>query len=503
MHDEDVRRIRDHRHRREILHRIERQRRIDARADRERTDVGEQQRVAIGRGLGDDLRADVAVGAGLVLDDDRLAPRFRELLADRAREDVRRAARRVRHDDADRLCGIGLRVRRRCKRRRHAEQDDGNHVLDHLFLHESAAPSARRHFCRVPAFVNGSRDGRLRRDCVYWFFRVSATLPDRARARARERRARASRGPLAARAVGDLVPAARAVGDDQRVGVGRRAPPAAATAPPSHRHVVVRGLVAEAAGHAAAARLDDVDARAPGTSRSTSTRRRHRVERLLMAMAVQQRARLRQRREAAAAAGPPRARARGTPRSASRGRASSLRRVAEAHAPGIRRAATAGTTARARRSARRARRAGASAAIRRRASRLRLVDEPRGEDTCGRSTAVARLARRRARDRDAIARRAQHAQAPRAHSPARSSCVNVSTNSTTSASSRSVVAAHVAQERVAAPARQRAPRGEAEPPLGEPREPRPAIAQVEEPRQRAPPTAPSAAACAISALLAA
>ena len=37
--------------------------RVDARADRERADVGEQHRVAVGRALRDELRADVAVRA--------------------------------------------------------------------------------------------------------------------------------------------------------------------------------------------------------------------------------------------------------------------------------------------------------------------------------------------------------------------------------------------------------------------------------------------------------
>ena len=112
MHREHVRRIRNHHHRREVLRRIERQLRIDARADDQAAEVGEQQRVAVGRALRDEIGADVAVRAGLVLDDHRLAPDLGELRADLAREDVGGAAGRVRHDEADRLRWIGLRLNR-------------------------------------------------------------------------------------------------------------------------------------------------------------------------------------------------------------------------------------------------------------------------------------------------------------------------------------------------------------------------------------------------------
>ncbi len=100
----------------------------------------------------------------------------------------------------------------------------------------------------------------------------------------------------AAREIGDLVPAARAVGDDQRVrrrgAHGRqerqlRHP---------HRHVVVRGVVAEASRHAATARFDQLDRKA-GHEAEHRLRRRYRVEGLLVAMRVQQRAFLRQRGE--------------------------------------------------------------------------------------------------------------------------------------------------------------------------------------------------------------
>ena len=58
-----------------------------------------EDRVAVGLRLGDDVGADVAAGARVILDHHRLAPLARQLLADEARGDVRRAARGERHDD--------------------------------------------------------------------------------------------------------------------------------------------------------------------------------------------------------------------------------------------------------------------------------------------------------------------------------------------------------------------------------------------------------------------
>ena len=58
------------------------------------------------------LRADVAAGAGLVLDHDRLVPALAQLLADDARQHVDAGAGRERHDDEDRAVGKPL-----CERR--------------------------------------------------------------------------------------------------------------------------------------------------------------------------------------------------------------------------------------------------------------------------------------------------------------------------------------------------------------------------------------------------
>src|SRR3990167_6353797 len=51
---------------------------------------------------------EVAVGAGAVFNNDGLLERFGQRLADGAADDVRRAARWVRHDQADRFGRPGL-----------------------------------------------------------------------------------------------------------------------------------------------------------------------------------------------------------------------------------------------------------------------------------------------------------------------------------------------------------------------------------------------------------
>ena len=74
-----------------------------------RADVAHHQRVAVGRGARRGLRADDAAAAALVLDDDRLAQRLGEALADLRADEVDAAAGLHRRDDLDRLGGIGLR----------------------------------------------------------------------------------------------------------------------------------------------------------------------------------------------------------------------------------------------------------------------------------------------------------------------------------------------------------------------------------------------------------
>ena len=65
----------------------------------------EQEGVAVRRGFRRGVAADDAAGAATVLDHDLLPERLAELRREQARDRVGAAARRVGHDDADRLGG--------------------------------------------------------------------------------------------------------------------------------------------------------------------------------------------------------------------------------------------------------------------------------------------------------------------------------------------------------------------------------------------------------------
>jgi hypothetical protein len=81
------------RDRRKILERIVGELAVEERIHDERAVDRHQQRVAIGRGLGDGLGADDGVGARPVVDDDLLAQIFAHLLAHEAAEEIGGAAR--------------------------------------------------------------------------------------------------------------------------------------------------------------------------------------------------------------------------------------------------------------------------------------------------------------------------------------------------------------------------------------------------------------------------
>jgi hypothetical protein len=67
--------------------------------DRVGRDGRHDGRIAVRSGLRHELDPQVAAGARAVVDDDLLAPRLGELLADRAREQIRGADGREGHDD--------------------------------------------------------------------------------------------------------------------------------------------------------------------------------------------------------------------------------------------------------------------------------------------------------------------------------------------------------------------------------------------------------------------
>jgi hypothetical protein len=67
--------------------------------------------------------ADVAAGAGAVLDDHRLANLLAQLVGEQPRHDVGGAARGERRNEADRLGRVGLGVRGAAQRERASKQE--------------------------------------------------------------------------------------------------------------------------------------------------------------------------------------------------------------------------------------------------------------------------------------------------------------------------------------------------------------------------------------------
>ena len=109
VHGEHVGDLAEQRDRREGGRRVVRHLLVEELVGDGGADRAEQQRVAVGRRLGDQLRADIAAGAALVLDHDIGAPGVLQMLGGDAAQQVGRAGGRERHDHADRLAGIGLR----------------------------------------------------------------------------------------------------------------------------------------------------------------------------------------------------------------------------------------------------------------------------------------------------------------------------------------------------------------------------------------------------------
>ena len=112
--DQHHRVARHERDRGEAAHRVVRQLCEQRRVDRERVERHQQQRVAVGRGLGDELGADHLARADAVLHHHRLLPCRGQLLAHHARRDVDRPARRRPHDHAHAFSGVFLSMDREC-----------------------------------------------------------------------------------------------------------------------------------------------------------------------------------------------------------------------------------------------------------------------------------------------------------------------------------------------------------------------------------------------------
>jgi hypothetical protein len=92
VHHQDAGIVRGERDVGEVAHRIVVEVAIERRRDRERGDVGNQQRVAVGRHLGDLRRAYARALAGSVVDHDVLAESLAEIFGDDSADHVGRAA---------------------------------------------------------------------------------------------------------------------------------------------------------------------------------------------------------------------------------------------------------------------------------------------------------------------------------------------------------------------------------------------------------------------------
>src|SRR5581483_4452273 len=110
VHREELAVSDGHRDRGEVLRRVEGQLPVDGRVDGESGVEREEQRVAVGGRLRHQVGADVAAGAGLVLDHEGLPHRRRGLVGDEPRERVERPGHGG-DDHAHRLRRIGLRER--------------------------------------------------------------------------------------------------------------------------------------------------------------------------------------------------------------------------------------------------------------------------------------------------------------------------------------------------------------------------------------------------------
>ena len=103
VRDQELVQQHEHGRRDEIAPCIVGQLAVEVRVDRESGVGGHEDGVPVGRALGDGIRGDDGVRAGLVLHDDGLAPGRLQLVGELARHDVDAAAGRVGDDDAHRL----------------------------------------------------------------------------------------------------------------------------------------------------------------------------------------------------------------------------------------------------------------------------------------------------------------------------------------------------------------------------------------------------------------
>ena len=168
MGEQGHRHRRDEADRREILARIHAELGVEARVDRQRPGVAEQQRVAVRRGARDRARADGAPAAAAVVDGHGLAESVGQLLRHHARHGIDAAAGRVRHDQRDgarrKISGTGGRHKRgACERngRCHGDRGDRHQVATRQFIHAMTPSCRRRRHAQVKNTSILWRSGRL------------------------------------------------------------------------------------------------------------------------------------------------------------------------------------------------------------------------------------------------------------------------------------------------------------------------------------------------------
>src|SRR5215831_12251146 len=138
------------RHRQQVLERVDRHLGVEVRIDCEQRTRPQQQRIAVRRCMRGEVAGEIAVRARPVLHHDRLAEARAQRLTQRAGDEVGRAARRERHQQADRPRGIGLRRRSAREHREHSREHEADQAR-HDDPHDAVVPGGRiaPSFCRM------------------------------------------------------------------------------------------------------------------------------------------------------------------------------------------------------------------------------------------------------------------------------------------------------------------------------------------------------------------
>ena len=123
--DEHVGPADHHGHRREITHGIIGELGIEPHIEGHVGDAAQQQRIAIGRGLGGDVRAHQGAGARAILHDHRLAEQGLQPIRHHAGHRVETTPGGLGNDDLDRMIGKILRPRREREDERPAHCEGG------------------------------------------------------------------------------------------------------------------------------------------------------------------------------------------------------------------------------------------------------------------------------------------------------------------------------------------------------------------------------------------